>query len=84
MQSIGCHPNHHIYLNVAARADITWWYLFAEAWNGISMFWDTSTLQPQYVLFSDASGPWGCGACWGNQWFHLRWLANLQILSIVV
>jgi len=38
MQSIGCHPNHHIHLNVAARADITWWYLFAEAWNSISMF----------------------------------------------
>ena len=84
MQSIGCHPNHHICLNVAVRADITWWYLFAEAWNGISMLWDTGTLQPEFILFSDASGSWGCGACWGNQWFHLRWPVNLQFLSIAV
>ena len=58
--------------------------LFAEAWNGVSMFWDTSILQPQFILFSDASGCWGCGACWGNQWFHLRWPVNNQILSIAV
>jgi len=44
----------------------------------------SGTLQPQFILFSDASGSWGCGACWSNQWFHLGWPVNLQILFIAV
>ena len=30
MQDIGSHPDHHIRLNMAARADILWWYMFAS------------------------------------------------------
>jgi len=82
LQSIRSHPNHHIRLNGAVRADITWWFLFADAWNGVSMLWDITTLQPQFTLVSDASGSWGCGAYWGSQWFQLQWPVGFQPLSI--
>ena len=62
MQSIGSHPEHHVRLNAAARADIVWWHLFTEEWNGISILWDSSTVLPEFNIFSDASGSWGCGA----------------------
>ena len=62
MQSIGSHPEHHVRLNAAARADIVWWHLFAEEWNGISILWDNSALLPEFNIFADASGSWGCGA----------------------
>lgn len=84
MQAIGSHPAHHIRLNSAARADIVWWHLFAEDWNGISILWDSSTLRPEFNVFSDASGSWGCGAYWGLQWFHFQWPDHLYSLPIVV
>ena len=84
MQSIGSHPGHHIRLNSAARADIVWWHLFATNWNGISMLWDSSIRSPEYNLFSDASGSWGCGAYWDFQWFHLKWPDHLQSLPIAI
>jgi len=84
MQSIGSHPDHHVRLNSAARADITWWYLFADSWNGISMLWDSHNLNPEFIMFSDASGSWGCGAFWDSLWFHLEWPVNFKPLSIAV
>ena len=84
MQSIGSHPGHHVRLNAAARADIVWWHLFAVHWNGISMLWDSSIQSPEFNIFSDASGSWGCGAFWGCQWFHLRWPDHLQSQSITI
>lgn len=84
LQAIGSHPRHHIRLNSAARADIMWWYLFTEEWNGISMLWDSSILLPEFNVFSDASGSWGCGAYWGFQWFHFQWPDQLYPLPIVV
>ena len=40
LQNVGSHPDHHVRLSSAARADITWWFLFADRWNGLSMAWD--------------------------------------------
>ena len=79
MQSIGSHPGHHIRLNSAARADIMWWYLFAEEWNGISLHWDSHALLPE---FNDASGSWGCGGYWGLHWFQFKWPDHLCALPI--
>ena len=84
MQSIGSHPEHHVRLNAAARADIVWWHLFAEEWNGISILWDSSTLLPEFTVFSDASGSWGCGALWGFQWFHFKWPDQFRPFSIAI
>ena len=84
MQSIGSHPEHHVRLNIAARADIVWWHLFAEEWNGISILWDSSTVLPEFNIFSDTSGSWGCGALWGFQWFYFKWPDQFCSFSIAV
>ena len=62
MQDIGSHPDHFIRLNMPARADILWWQMFAENWNGISLLWDVSRQRADITVTSDASGSWGCGA----------------------
>ena len=84
LQEVGSHPTHHIRLNNMARADILWWHLFAEKWNGISMLWDIHKHSPDTSVFSDASGSWGCGALWQLNWFNLPWSARLQDCSIAV
>ena len=35
LQNVGSCPTHLIHLNQTARADITWWFLFVEWWNGL-------------------------------------------------
>ena len=82
MQSIGSHPGHHIRLNSTARADIIWWYLFADKWNGISLLWDSHTSRPEFTIYSDASGSWGCGGYWGLRWFQFKWPNHLCALPI--
>ena len=82
MQSIGSHPDHHIHLNSTARADIIWWYRFAEKWNGISLLWDSHTLHPEFNIYSDVSGSWGCEGYWGLHWFHFKWPDHLCALPI--
>ena len=66
------------------RAGIVWWHLFAEGWNVISILWDSSTLLPEFNIFSDAFGSWGCGALWGFQWFHFKWPAQFHPFSIAI
>ena len=39
LQSVGSHPHHLVCLNIAARADITWWHTFVDNWNGLSILW---------------------------------------------
>ena len=48
MQDIRSHPDHHIRLSTAARADILWWHMFACC--------GLHRLTLMYILFSDASG----------------------------
>ena len=64
---------HYIHLNAHARADIMWWHLFAQSWNGTSLL---PSAEPTQVTYSDASGSWGCGAFCQDQWFHLQWPAS--------
>ena len=71
-------------LNNAAQADILWWHLFMEKWNGISMLWDTQRYLSDITVYSDASGSWGCGALWQQKWFNFPWSAKLQTCSIAV
>ena len=84
LQEVGSHPMHHIRLNNAARADILWWHLFMEKWNGISMLWDTQRYSSDITVYSDASGSWGCWALWQQKWFNLPWSVQLQTCSIAV
>ena len=80
----GFSPNHFIRLNKPARADILWWKLFVEEWNGISLAWISSLPDPDVCVVSDASGNWGCGAHWLPHWFFLEWTPRLQDKSIQV
>jgi len=56
LQEIGNHPDHFVRLNQAARADIMWWHLFIEKWNGISMLWDLGMAKVHLQVYSDVSG----------------------------
>lgn len=79
-------PSRKVRLNVAARADIIWWYIFVRRWNGVSMLWDLGLgkLNPEVRVYSDASGGWGCGAYCLPHWFSLRWPPALAAASIQV
>ena len=68
LQEVGNHPDHFVRLNQAARADIMWWYIFSERWNGISMLWDLGMSGVQLQVYSDASGSWGCAAVQDHLW----------------
>ena len=84
LQDIGPHPDHYIRLNQAAKADILWWHLFTDKWNGISVLWDLGRKLPEIEVFSDGSGSWGCGAVCGDSWFQQEWDSRLQTLSIAI
>lgn len=85
--------DRQVRLNREARADLEWWHRFGLGWNGASMI-EPGLGAPQEELVSDASGHWGCGACWRGRWFQLSWEeANLarewaimpkELLPIVV
>ena len=70
MQEIGSHPNHFIRLNLPARADIMWWFIFVEQWNGVSLLWDIGLHNSDLMVYSDASGSWGCGAFYKHHWWN--------------
>ena len=72
---MGCCQNSNARTTRSAsfRADMEWWHVFAEKWNGVSMLRDVAFWSPSVEIWSDASGSWGCGAVWGAQWFQVWW-----------
>ena len=69
LQDVGHHPTHNVRLNVAAQADIVWWHLFIEHWNGILSYGipgnSPQTLQCLLMLLvpgdvESVGGPIGC------------------------
>lgn len=84
-------PFHQVRLNGQCRADLAWWALFVDDWNGVSFFPD---LHPGPSVVADASGSWGCGAYVSDtlDWFQLRWpsswnnthIAAKELLPMVV
>ena len=75
-------PDHFIGLNVEAKSDIEWWFQFMSRWNGTSML-PLQNLQP-FGLVTDASGNWGCGAYWDQEWFQFQWSNMLTDAHISV
>ena len=57
-------------LNFLARADLHWWALFLQHWNGISCMPGRA---PDKHIFTNASGNWGCGAVWAKLWLQIQW-----------
>ena len=71
-------------LNTEARSDILWWSTFIADWNGLSMMKASKGLHADWVLTTDASGSWGCGAFWSTYWVQLPWDASTAQSSITV
>ena len=69
-------PDHWVHLNQAARAELSWWYMFLQVWNGRSIMPLTN---PPFVI---RSGSWGCGAVHEDLWFQLQWPSSWQTVSI--
>ena len=82
------HLHHHIRLNAGFKSDLQWWRMFMQQWNGRRYF-DTSIVQ--LIMYSDASGSWGCGAFSGHSWFQMQWpegspsnIATKELIPIVL
>ena len=73
--------NHHfIRINTGAKADIMWWHVFLQDWNGSSVFPPPTT---SVEVISDASGSFGCGAFVNNLgWFQLQWPASRRPVNV--
>ena len=73
-------PHHYIRLNTSAKADLLWWKVFLQEWNGSSFF---PSIAPFLEVFSDASGSYGCGGfAIPHGWFQLRWPQNWHTIPI--
>ena len=70
---------HWVHLNRSARADIAWWHTFLRTWNGISVM--PSSNEP-FIIVSNASEGWGCGAMYANLWFQLQWPEKWYTVAI--
>ena len=46
---------------------------FIESWNDVSILASDQTKSPTHKVVSDASGHWGCGAYYKQEWFQLPW-----------
>ena len=67
------HLDAPLRLNAEFRGDITWWALFLDKWNGVSIITSLCRVPVDEHLTTDASGLWGCGAFLGSKWFSLSW-----------
>ena len=74
--------HHHVYLDRQAKADLLWWEVFSEGWNGISAMPISEAASHSFC--SDASGTWGCGAAWCKQWLQLQWPQSWRNINIAV
>ena len=75
---------HFIRLNKEFRSDLTWWQVFLEAWNGVSMLTEQTHDPPDVDLYTDAAGACGCGAWAGRHWFQYFWPQEFGSHSIAV
>ena len=64
-------PHHFVRLNMEFRADLRWWHVFADHWNGVAVI--PAMAVPEIEVTSDASGHWGCGAWSQASWFQYEW-----------
>ena len=78
------HLDHWVRLNEEARSDIQWWDCFLEEWNGVSWMYSHVPAQADEVVYTDASGSWGCGAFWAPLWIQCPWRGLWEGMSIAV
>ena len=75
--------NHWVHLTAEFHSDLAWWRTFLDYWNGCSMMQvHCGNQTPDIVVATDASGAWGCGAQWGNEWLQCQWVSSWVSESI--
>ena len=65
------------------RSDLFWWCFFLTSWNGLSLLRSSNFRQADCCIQTDASGLWGCGAVFGNQWFQWPWPVEWNSIGIM-
>ena len=66
------------------KSDLAWWHTFLVSWNGLSLLRSVSRSTPaDFVIQTDASGTWGCGAFFNKSWFQWQWPSNWASVSIM-
>jgi hypothetical protein len=66
--------DHWIHLTAEFKSDLAWWHCFIDYWNGLGMMQCVSAYwSPKICFATDASGSWGCGACWETRWLQCPW-----------
>jgi hypothetical protein len=84
--------DHWIRLNQEFKSDLYWWHTYLEQWNGVSLLASHVYHPPDFTLFTDASGNWGCGGTAGPEWFQCAWseqwasvnIATKELVPIVI
>ncbi len=71
--------DHWIRLNEEFKSDLYWWHLYLSQWNGVSLLASHILREPDFTLFTDASGNWGCG---GQEWFQCAWSEKWASVNI--
>ena len=71
-----------IRINQEFKSDLTWWSLFLDQWNGVSLLQSHLSRPPDTHVFTDASGNWGCGSVCGNHWFKAQWSDKWSTVNI--
>ena len=78
-------PQNLIKLTQSVKSDMRTWLAFLSNFNGSSFFltrnWITS---PSLQLYTDASGSFGYGAVFQDQWFYGPWPESWKSLNIAV
>ena len=87
------HLDHWVHLTHDFKSDLAWWQLFIDTWNGKGMMQSVAaSWSPRFSFSTDASGSWGCGACWGDRWIQCAWngvwsgvnIATKELLPILL
>ena len=58
--------DYHTHLKRDSCSNLHWWNTFLISWNGLSLL-RSIPVAPQFHIYTDASGSWGCGALFRDQ-----------------
>ena len=75
--------SHRTRLTMEFKSDLRWWDLFITSWNGISFLYRCQETSFDHQIWTDASGAWGCGAQFGDQWFQFPWPLEWKPITIM-
>jgi len=75
--------SHRPRLTAEFKSDLRWWLLFVTSWNGVSFLHCSQEATFNYHLWTNASGKWGCGAKFVDQWLQFRWPPEWTPITIM-